>query len=196
MTRIATLERNTSETQILIMLDLDAPLEVSTLHTGHGFLDHMLEALGKHGRLGLMVQASADLHVDVHHIAEDVGIAFGQALNKALGDKRGLERYGEATVPMDETLAQVVLDLSGRAHLAFEPEKLGVVGDVNGYTIYHLREFLRGFCNHAGANLHVRLLAGLEIHHVVEAIFKAFARALYRATRVTGEGIPSTKGAL
>jgi len=196
MTRIATLERNTSETQILIMLDLDAPLEVSTLHTGHGFLDHMLEALGKHGRLGLMVQASADLHVDVHHIAEDVGIAFGQALNKALGDKRGLERYGDAFVPMDETLAQVVLDLSGRAHLAFEPEKLGVLGDVNGYTIYHLREFLRGFCNHAGANLHVRLLAGLEIHHVVEAIFKAFARALYLATRVTGEGIPSTKGAL
>jgi len=196
MTRIATLERNTSETQILIMLDLDAPLEVSTLHTGHGFLDHMLEALRKHGRLGLMVQASADLQVDVHHIAEDVGIAFGQALNKALGDKRGLERYGDAFVPMDETLAQVVLDLSGRAHLAFEPEKLGVLGDVNGYTIYHLREFLRGFCNHAGANLHVRLLAGLEIHHVVEAIFKAFARALYLATRVTGEGIPSTKGAL
>jgi imidazoleglycerol-phosphate dehydratase len=193
MNRTATLERNTLETQIQISLDLDGFLE-GQITTGHGFVDHMLEALKKHGRLGLSVQATGDVHVDVHHLAEDVGIAFGQAMTVALGDKRGLERYGDAFVPMDETLAHVVLDLSGRAHLAFEPEKLGIVGDVNGYTVYHLREFLRGFCNHAGANLHVRLLAGLEVHHVVEAVFKAFARALYQATRVTGEGIPSTKG--
>jgi imidazoleglycerol-phosphate dehydratase len=94
---------------------------------------------------------------------------------------------------MDETLAQVALDLSGRAHLAFEPERLGVAGDVRGFTVYHLREFLRGFCNHAGATLHVRLLAGREVHHVVEAVFKAFSRALFAATRLTGESLPSTK---
>ena len=201
MTRTAILQRNTLETQIQISLDLDPNLDPDLegslkgqIKTGHGFVDHMLEALKKHGRLGLSVQATGDLHVDVHHLAEDVGIAFGQALALALGNKQGLERYGDAFVPMDETLAHVVLDLSGRAHLAFEPEELGVLGDVNGYTVYHLREFLRGFCNHAGANLHVRLLAGLEVHHVVEAVFKAFARALYLATRVTGEGILSTKG--
>jgi imidazoleglycerol-phosphate dehydratase len=195
MSRHASVERNTFETQIRLTLDLDAAVE-SKLETGHGFVDHMLDQIRRHGRMGLGVQATADLRVDVHHLAEDLGITLGQALTRALGDKQGLERYADAFVPMDETLAQVVIDLSGRGHLEFKPEELNVQGDVQGYTIYHLREFLRGFCNHAGATLHVRLLSGREVHHVVEAITKAFARALFAATRVTSNELPSTKGSL
>jgi imidazoleglycerol-phosphate dehydratase len=198
MTRVSEVERNTKETQISIMLDLDhtLPFNAGKLETGHGFLDHMLDQIRRHGRVGLAVRAKGDLEVDVHHLAEDTGITLGMALAKALGDKRGLERYADAFVPMDETLAHVVLDLSGRAHLEFRPETLGVIGDAGGFTVYHLREFLRGFCNHAGATVHVRLISGLEVHHVVEAIFKAFARSLYAATRVTSDALPSTKGTL
>lgn len=195
MTRAAAVTRNTLETQITLALDLDQPLE-GKISTGHGFLDHMLEQIRRHGRLGLVIAATGDLHVDVHHLAEDAGITLGQAVRQALGNKQGLERYADAFVPMDETLAQVVLDFSGRAHLEFHPETLTVTGDAGGFNIYHLREFLRGFCNHAGATLHVRLLAGREAHHVIEAIFKAFARALYAATRVTHNALPSTKGTL
>ena len=196
VTRAATAERHTLETRVNVQLDLDGPLPQETLGTGHGFLDHMLEQLRRHGKLGLSVAAGGDLHVEVHHLAEDVGITLGQALARALGDRSGIERYGSAFVPMDETLAQVVLDLSGRAHLAYAPELLDVWGDAGGFTHYHLREFLRGFCNHAGATLHVRLLAGREAHHVIEAIFKAFARALRDAVRQSGDGVPSTKGSL
>lgn len=195
MTRAAAVTRNTLETQITLALDLDQPLE-GKISTGHGFLDHMLEQIRRHGRLGLVIAATGDLHVDVHHLAEDAGITLGQAVRQALGNKQGLERYADAFVPMDETLAHVVLDFSGRAHLEFHPETLTVTGDAGGFNIYHLREFLRGFCNHAGATLHVRLLAGREAHHVIEAIFKAFARALYAATRVTHNALPSTKGTL
>ena len=195
MTRAAAVTRNTLETQITMALDLDQPLE-GKISTGHGFLDHMLEQIRRHGRLGLVIAATGDLHVDVHHLAEDAGITLGQAVRQALGNKQGLERYADAFVPMDETLAQVVLDFSGRAHLEFHPETLTVTGDAGGFNIYHLREFLRGFCNHAGVTLHVRLLAGREAHHVIEAIFKAFARALYAATRVTHNALPSTKGTL
>jgi imidazoleglycerol-phosphate dehydratase len=195
MTRAASVERNTLETQIKISLDLDQNLS-GTLETGHAFLDHMLDQIRRHGRLGLIVEGIGDLAVDAHHLAEDTGITLGMAVLQALGDKRGIERYSDAFVPMDETLAQVVLDFSGRAHLEFKPEDLGVYGDAGGFTIYHLREFLRGFCNHAGVTLHVRLLNGKEVHHVVEAIFKAFARALYAATRVTSQELPSTKGML
>ena len=134
--------------------------------------------------------------MDVHHLAEDTGITLGQAVSQALGSKQGLERYADAFVPMDETLAQVVLDFSGRSHLEFQPETLNLVGDAGGFNVYHLREFLRGFCNHAGVTVHVRLLAGREAHHVIEAIFKAFARSLYAATRVTHDALPSTKGTL
>jgi imidazoleglycerol-phosphate dehydratase len=191
MTRAATVERNTLETQIKVTLDLDQHL-TGKLETGHAFLDHMLDQIRRHGRLGLLVEGRGDLAVDAHHLAEDTGITLGMAVLQALGDKRGIERYADAFVPMDETLAHVVLDFSGRAHLEFKPE----YGDAGGFTIYHLREFLRGFCNHAGATLHVRLLNGKEVHHVVEAIFKAFARALYAATRVTSQDLPSTKGTL
>lgn len=143
-----------------------------------------------------MVEGRGDVAVDAHHLAEDTGITLGMCVLKALGDKRGIERYADAFVPMDETLAHVVLDFSGRAHLEFRPEDLGVYGDAGGFTIYHLREFLRGFCNHAGVTLHVRLLHGNEVHHVIEAIFKAFARVLYAASRVTSQDLPSTKGTL
>jgi imidazoleglycerol-phosphate dehydratase len=195
MTRAARVERNTLETRIALEVNLDAGLETG-ISTGHGFLDHMLDQIRRHGRLGLSVTAKGDLEVDVHHLAEDTGITLGMAVAKALGDKQGLERYADAFVPMDETLAQVVLDFSGRAHLEFRPETLNIVGDANGFNIFHLREFLRGFCNHAGATVHVRLLSGREAHHVIEATVKAFARALFAATRVTHEALPSTKGTL
>ena len=195
MTRAAAVTRNTLETQITMALDLDQPLE-GKISTGHGFLDHMLEQIRRHGRIGLVIAATGDLNVDVHHLAEDTGITLGQAVQQALGSKQGLERYADAFVPMDETLAHVVLDFSGRAHLEFRPEGLEVMGDAGGFNIYHLREFLRGFCNHAGVTLHVRLLSGREAHHVIEAIFKAFARALHAATRVTHDALPSTKGTL
>ncbi|WP_425147321.1 imidazoleglycerol-phosphate dehydratase HisB [Deinococcus sp.] len=196
--RRAALNRQTAETDVRVTLDLDSRAldGGNLLQTGHGFLDHMLEQLARHGRLGLSVQASGDLHVEVHHLAEDVGITLGQALTQALGDRRGIERYSSQFVPMDETLAQVVVDLSGRAHLAFEPEKWEVWGLAGDFSIYHLRELLRGLCNHAGITLHVRLLAGREAHHVIEAIMKAFARALRDAVRVTSDELPSTKGLL
>jgi len=167
MTRRAEVKRVTSETRIEIRLDLDAPPE-GRAATGHGFL--------------------------VHHLAEDTGITLGQAVDRALEGRAGIERYGDAFVPMDETLAHVVIDLSGRPHLSFEPGAF--VGDANGFHAYHLREFLRGFANHAGATIHVRVLAGDETHHVCEAVMKAFARALHVATRVTRADLPSTKGVL
>jgi imidazoleglycerol-phosphate dehydratase len=193
--RQAKVERNTFETQISIGLNLDAPLE-GGISTGHGFLDHMLDAFKRHARIGLIVAATGDLHVDTHHLIEDCGITLGMAFAQALTDKIGLERYGTAFVPMDETLAHVVLDFSGRAHLEFRPEELNVIGEANGFNIFHLREFLRGFCNHAGVTLHVRVLSGREAHHVIEAIVKALARALFAATRVTHSEMPSTKGSL
>jgi len=186
-------ERVTGETTVTVALDLDAPAG-GRAETGLGFLDHMLDQLIRHGRLALDVEARGDLHVDIHHLVEDCGITLGEALTRALGERVGIERYADAFVPMDETLAHVVLDLSGRSLLVFDPA--GFVGDAGGFTAYHLREFLRAFANHAGATLHVRVLAGEETHHVVEAIMKAFARALYAATRITHDALPSTKGVL
>ncbi|PYE56445.1 imidazoleglycerol-phosphate dehydratase [Deinococcus yavapaiensis KR-236] len=194
LTRTATVSRDTKETQIRVSIDLDSP--GGTVRTGHGFLDHMLDQLSRHGRLGLTVEATGDLHIEPHHLVEDTGITVGQALGEALGKRVGIERYGSAFVPMDETLAHVVVDLSGRAHLAFEPEKLDVWGAAGNFTHYHLREFLRGLSNHAGMTLHVRLLAGREAHHVIEAIMKAFARALRDAVKVTSDELASTKGLL
>ncbi|MBB5233251.1 imidazoleglycerol-phosphate dehydratase HisB [Deinococcus budaensis] len=193
--RTATVTRTTGETDITVTLNLD-DAAYDPPATGHPFFDHMLDALARHSRVGLTVQATGDLHVEAHHLIEDTGITLGQALSQALGDRRGTERYGSAFVPMDETLAHVVVDLSGRAHLAFEPERLDVWGTAGGMTHYHLREFLRGFCNHAGVTLHVRLLAGREAHHVIEAVVKALARALRDAVRVTSEELASTKGVL
>jgi imidazoleglycerol-phosphate dehydratase len=191
-TRTANIKRKTQETDISLTLELEPGK--SNIQTGHGFFDHMLEQLAKHGKLRLELKAKGDLQVDVHHLVEDTGIVLGQALAKALGNRVGLERYADAFVPMDESLAHVVLDLSGRPHISFEPG--GYEGDCNGFNLHHLREFLRGFCNHAGATLHVRILVGQETHHLAEAIMKAFARALFVATRVTSQDVPSTKGLL
>lgn len=191
--RQAEIRRVTSETDVRVALDLDGGPHGSA-RTGHGFIDHLLEQVVRHGRLGLTVEASGDLHVDVHHLAEDVGITLGQALHEAIGTGGGIERYAEATVPMDETLVHVVVDLSGRPYLAFDPAP--VPGAVSGFTAYHLRELLRGFANHARATVHVRILAMGEAHHVCEAAVKALARSLGRASRVSGDEIPSTKGTL
>lgn len=190
--RNATVERNTAETQIRLSLGLDGPIG-GKIETGLGFLDHMLGALQRHGRFALEVQAKGDLQVDVHHLVEDLGIVLGMAFKQAIGDAKGLERYGEATVPMDETLVNAVLDFSGRSYLAFAPEELTIEGAAGGVNAYHLREFMRGLSNHAGLTLHLRVLAGREAHHVIEAAFKAVARALYKATRLTREDLPSTK---
>lgn len=191
--RRAEVRRATAETDITVAVDLDAGVG-GAIRTGHGFVDHMLAQVQRHGRFELAVQAEGDLEVDVHHLAEDVGITLGQAVGKALGDRTGIERYGHAFVPMDETLAHVVLDLSGRPHIAFDPA--GFEGDSHGFTPHHLRELLRGFANHAGATLHVRVLSGVESHHVCEAVTKAFARSLAAAVRRAGTELPSTKGLL
>jgi len=193
MTRSATASRVTSETQIEMQLDLDG--EGRAIEVSHGFLAHLLDAFARHARVDLSVKATGDQdEVDVHHLAEDTGIVLGTVVHQALGDRKGIERYGSAFVPMDETLAHVTLDFSGRPYLAFDPS--GFEGDALGFNVHHVSEFLRGFVNHAGATLHVRVLAGVEVHHVSEAIIKAFARALRDAVRVTGHDIPSTKGVL
>ncbi|WP_456409253.1 imidazoleglycerol-phosphate dehydratase HisB [Oceanithermus sp.] len=193
--RQAKIERITSETEVRLELGLDGPAG-GELRTGIGFLDHMLAQLQRHGRFWLEVEARGDLEVDVHHLVEDVGIALGMALDRALEERVGIERYGSAFAPMDETLVHAVLDFSGRPHLAFEPERLDVAGEAGGVNVYHLREFLRGLVSHAGLTLHLRVLAGREAHHVIEASFKALARALYAATRVTRDDLPSSKGVL
>lgn len=191
--RTARSHRVTRETDVRIAVDLDGG--ATRLEVDHGFLEHVLEMIGRHGRLGLEVRAHGDVErVDVHHLAEDVGIVLGDVVHEALADRRGIERYGAAWVPMDETLAHVVLDVSGRPWLSFDPS--GFEGDANGFNVHHLRELLRGFCNHAGVTMHVRVLAGVETHHVAEAVTKAFARALRDALRVAGDEVPSTKGVL
>ncbi|HLU83422.1 MAG TPA: imidazoleglycerol-phosphate dehydratase HisB [Trueperaceae bacterium] len=193
MKRAAAVTRETRETQLRVVLDLDAPAG-GEAGTGHGFLDHLLDQLIRHGRFGLTVTGTGDLHIDVHHLAEDSGITLGQAFTQALGQRSGIERYGDAFVPMDETLAHVVVDLSGRPYLAFDAA--GFEGDSGGFTAFHLRELLRGFANHAGATIHVAVLSGEETHHVCEAVMKAFARALRDAVKVTHDALPSTKGLL
>ncbi len=193
--RNAKVERITDETEVRVRLDLDGPPRAQVA-TGVGFLDHLLKAFARHGRFDLEVRAQGDLEVDVHHLVEDVGITLGMALDRALGTRAGLERFGEATVPMDETLVQAVLDLSGRPFLAFAPEELAIEGAPGGVNAYHYREFLRGFSTHGRLTLHLRLLAGREAHHVMEAATKALARALFSATRETREDLPSTKEVL
>jgi imidazoleglycerol-phosphate dehydratase len=191
--RQAEVRRVTGETDVRVVLDLDGG-PVGTVQTGHGFVDHLLDQVVRHGPLSITVEATGDLHVDVHHLAEDVGITLGQAVASAVGNGSGITRFADAVVPMDETLVQVVIDLCGRPHLSFDP--VPVPGTVSGFSAYHLRELLRGFANHARATVHVRVLAMGEAHHVCEAAMKAFARAVHTATRVTSGGVPSTKGTL
>jgi imidazoleglycerol-phosphate dehydratase len=202
--RIGIIKRHTGETQIALSLTIDGSGK-SNVKTGVPFFDHMLTLLAKHSLCDLTVQATGDLDVDTHHLVEDVGIALGQAFIQALGDKRGIRRYGWALVPMDETLAQcrVALDFSSRPYLVFTCKDWKAIANVElgkgqGYRVGLTREFLQGFANDARCNLHVDVLRGEEPHHVVEAIFKSLAKALdlacQRDPRV--KGLPSTKGKL
>jgi imidazoleglycerol-phosphate dehydratase len=196
MSRIAEVTRQTKETAIRVRVDLDGAGR-SSIRTGVGFFDHMLEALARHSLCDLEVEATGDLHVDGHHTVEDVGIVLGQALAQALGDRRGIRRYGEATVPLDDALARVVVDVSGRPFVAYhaEPPTWQKLGD---YDVALTPEFFRALATHGGLTLHVDLLRGRNAHHVVEAVFKAAARALGEATSLDPRvhDVPSTKGAL
>ena len=193
MARTATIRRQTNETDISLELCLEGG-EYS-IETGVGFLDHMLDHVARHGQMGLTVKARGDTHVDDHHTVEDVGIVLGQALDKALGAKAGIERYGFASVPMDEALARVSVDLSGRAALAFDaPFKEG--GKIGTFDTQLVREFFRALSQAGKFNCHVEAPRGTNSHHVAEAIFKALGRALRQAVTITGKDIPSTKGVL
>jgi imidazoleglycerol-phosphate dehydratase len=195
MTRTATIERTTGETEITVALTLDGS-GVGTRETGVGFLDHMLDLLARHGRLDLSVTANGDLQTGAHHTVEDVGICIGQALDRALGDRSGITRYGQATVPMDESRASCAIDISGRGLLVFEAEF--PPGAIGNYDHELTEEFLRAVAANAKLTLHVSVEAGTNVHHVVEAIFKALARALRTAVSLdpTEVGVPSTKGIL
>jgi len=191
--RTATLHRKTAETDVRLRLALEGG--EARVDTGLAFFDHMLLQLAKHGGLGLEVQATGDLKVDSHHLVEDVGLTLGEALRDALGDRRGLARWGEAHVPMDETLARVVVDLSGRPYCVFQAGYPSLVlGD--GFQTEMVREFFIAFAMRAQMNLHASILYGENTHHQIEALFKGLARALKAAVRVEGEALPSTKGTL
>jgi imidazoleglycerol-phosphate dehydratase len=192
--RQATITRSTRETDIRVELDLAGG--ESQIATGVGFFDHMLEHLAKHGRLGLAVEAKGDTHVDDHHTVEDTGLAIGQALQEALGDKAGIERFGFASVPMDEALARVSLDLSGRAALVFDVAFRDEAGKIGRFDTQLIREFFRAVTSAGAFNCHIEAPRGDNDHHIAEAIFKAFACALRQAIAVTGEDVPSTKGTL
>jgi len=193
--RKAVAERSTSETKVRIELALDGG-EVHAA-TGVPFFDHMLDQLGRHGRLGLRIEAEGDLEIDAHHTVEDVGIVLGEALVRALGDKRGIRRYGDALVPMEEALAQVALDISGRPLLSYDADLPAET--IGQYDTDLTEEFLQALSRSAGLTVHVRLLAGKNAHHAVEAIFKALARALSDAVAIdphAPDSVPSTKGVL
>jgi imidazoleglycerol-phosphate dehydratase len=192
--RAATVERRTKEVAVEVLLTVDGAGRAGA-KTGIAFFDHMLEQLGKHAGFDLQVKARGDLEVDAHHTVEDTGLAVGEALAEALGDKAGIRRFGFALVPLDETLVQVALDLSSRPYLVHDVEaKARTIG---GYDTRLTEEFLRAFTQAAGATIHVRLLAGRNPHHIVEAEFKALARALRDACARDGaRGVPSTKGRL
>ena len=194
--RTAEVTRNTAETQITARVNLDGT-GVSRLATGIGFFDHMLDQIARHGLIDLDIQAAGDLHIDGHHTVEDVGITLGQAVALAVGDKKGLRRYGHAYVPLDEALSRVVVDFSGRPGLVMNvPFKSGMIGRFDSQLAY---EFFQGFANHAFVTLHIDNLRGENAHHQAETVFKAFARALRMALeldpRMAGV-IPSTKGSL
>lgn len=194
--RTAEVSRNTAETQITVKVNLDGT-GVSHLSTGIGFFDHMLDQIARHGLIDLDIQAKGDLHIDGHHTVEDVGITLGQAVAKAVGDKKGIRRYGHAYVPLDEALSRVVVDFSGRPGLdMYVPFKSGMIGAFDTQLTY---EFFQGFVNHAFVTLHIDNLKGENAHHQAETVFKAFGRALRAALEIDPRSvgvIPSTKGSL
>jgi len=194
--RTARVQRNTRETRVQAYVNLDGSGQAQ-LHSGIGFLDHMLEQIARHALVDLEIHCEGDLHVDGHHSVEDIGITLGQAVAQAAGDKKGIRRYGHACVPLDEALSRVVIDLSGRPGLHMHVQfTAAAIGQLDTQLVY---EFFQGFVNHAGVTLHIDNLKGMNAHHQCETIFKAFARALRRALerddRMQGL-IPSTKGAL
>ena len=194
--RIAEVARNTAETSITVRVNLDGT-GVAKLSTGIGFFDHMLDQIARHGLIDLDIQATGDLHIDGHHTVEDVGITLGQAIHKAVGDKKGICRYGHAYVPLDEALSRVVIDFSGRPGLVMNvPFKSGMIGSFDSQLAH---EFFQGFANHAFVTLHIDNLRGDNAHHQAETVFKAFARALRSALAFDPRSagmIPSTKGSL
>jgi len=194
--RIAEVNRNTAETRITVRVNLDGTGKAS-LATGIGFFDHMLDQIARHGLIDLDIRADGDLHIDGHHTVEDVGITLGQAVHKAVGDKKGIRRYGHAYVPLDEALSRVVIDFSGRPGLIMNvPFKSGMIGTFDSQLAH---EFFQGFVNHAFVTLHIDNLRGENAHHQCETVFKAFARALRAALELDPRSagtVPSTKGAL
>ena len=194
--RTAEVTRKTAETNIRVALNLDGTGQ-SKLATGIGFLDHMLDQIARHGLIDLDIQCEGDLHIDGHHTVEDIGITLGQAFAKAVGDKKGIRRYGHAYVPLDEALSRVVVDFSGRPGLHMEVTfTAGVIGGLDTQLVF---EFFQGFVNHAGVTLHIDNLKGVNAHHQCETVFKAFARALRAALELDPRAagmIPSTKGSL
>lgn len=194
--RIAQVSRNTAETKIRVRLNLDGTGQAQ-LTTGIGFFDHMLDQIARHGLIDLDVHCEGDLHIDGHHTVEDVGITIGQAVAKAVGDKKGIRRYGHAYVPLDEALTRVVIDFSGRPGLHMDVNFTS--GMVGGFDTQLAFEFFQGFANHAGATVHIDNLKGVNAHHQCETIFKAFARAVRAALELDPRSagvIPSTKGSL
>jgi imidazoleglycerol-phosphate dehydratase len=194
--RVAEVTRHTAETQITVRVNLDGA-GTARLATGIGFFDHMLDQIARHGLIDLDIDAKGDLHIDGHHTVEDVGITLGQAVARAVGDKKGIRRYGHAYVPLDEALSRVVIDFSGRPGLTMHVPF--TAGSIGGFDTQLTFEFFQGFVNHAGVTLHIDNLRGVNAHHQCETVFKAFARALRgaleRDPRMTGV-IPSTKGSL
>jgi len=194
MGRTGEIERSTKETEVRLRLDLDGG--EARIATGIGFLDHMLELLARHGRLGLDLEAKGDLGTGAHHTTEDVGICLGQAIDRALGDRAGIRRYGSALVPMDEALAEAAIDISGRPLTAFDAKLPDVT--IAGFEAELTEEFFRAVANNAKMTLHIWVRSGSNAHHMVEATFKAFARALREAVSLDPHepGVPSTKGSL
>ena len=195
MKRISQVKRKTTETDVTLKINIDGSGKYS-IKTPVPFLTHMLELFSKHGLFDLDITASGDVEIDFHHTVEDIGICLGEAVNKALGKKEKIKRYGEAKVPMDEALAQITLDISGRPHLTCNiPQIEDKVGQFDTELV---EEFFQAFVNNSGMTLHINLISGKNSHHIIEAVFKAFARALDAATLLDPRvsGIPSTKGAL
>ncbi len=195
MSRKASIERITRETQIKLSLNIDGKGEAK-VYTSVPFLDHMLDLFTRHGLFDLQVEAKGDIDIDFHHTVEDIGIVLGTAFREALGDKKGIRRYGQASVPMDETLASVTIDLSGRPYMVYNARLPKV--KIGEFDVELAREFFQAFANNAGANLHVNVMYGDNVHHILEACFKGMARALDQATQVDPriEGVMSTKGKL
>jgi imidazoleglycerol-phosphate dehydratase len=195
MSRSATIERITKETRIKLSLTVDGSGNAA-ICTSVPFLDHMLNLFARHGLFDLDVEANGDIDIDFHHTVEDIGIVLGEAFKQALGDKKGIRRYGQASVPMDETLASVAVDISGRPYLVYHVNLPKV--KIGEFDVELAREFFQAFVNHCGLNLHINVMYGENVHHIIEACFKAFARALDTASQFDSrvEGVMSTKGVL